>query len=138
MISYKTKQQDLLFSYLEEMRGKHFTVEDVIAYFSEKNITLGKATIYRQLEKLVADGKVIRYFIDEKTAACFEYTGECAHEKNHFHIKCEKCGKLIHIESREILRLQKSILKEHGITLNPHRTVFYGVCSDCQTEAADE
>ncbi len=134
MITYKTKQQDLLMSYLEKMHGKHFTVEDIIEYFSKKDVTLGKATIYRQLEKLVADGKVVRYFIDEKTAACFEYTAECFAEKNHIHIKCEKCGKLIHLESEEILRLQKSILKEHGITLNPHRTVFYGVCPECRKE----
>ena len=37
--AYKTKQQDLLFSYLREMQGKHFTAEDVRAHFEEKKLT---------------------------------------------------------------------------------------------------
>ena len=85
--AYKTKQQELLFSYLREMQGKHFTAEDVRAHFEAKNISIGIATIYRQLEKLVNDGKIQKYFIDDHSAACFEYAGEnCNHNEKHFHL----------------------------------------------------
>ena len=40
--AYKTKQQDLLFSYLEKTKGKHFTTEDVYSYFSKKEISIGR------------------------------------------------------------------------------------------------
>ena len=43
--AYKTKQQDLLFSYLREMQGKHFTAEDVRAHFEEKKLSIGLTTI---------------------------------------------------------------------------------------------
>ena len=63
--AYKTKQQDLLFSYLKEMQGKHFTAEDVRTHFEEKKLSIGIATIYRQLEKLVAEGKIQKYSCTE-------------------------------------------------------------------------
>ena len=131
--SYKTKQQDLLFSYLQEMQGKHFTAEDVRAHFAQKEISIGIATIYRQLEKLVNEGKIQKYFIDEHSAACFEYSGkDCNTDEQHFHLKCEICGSLIHLECEELSELGKHLQNEHGFSLNPFRTVFYGICSDCR------
>ena len=41
-------------------------------------------------EKLVAEGVLQKYFIDEHSAACFEYSGDdCNAETPHFHLKCE-------------------------------------------------
>ena len=129
---YKTKQQDLLLSYLRSMQGKHFTAEEVRSHFEEKNISIGIATIYRQLDKLVSEGKIQKYFIDEHSAACFEYSGdECNSKEQHFHLKCELCGRLIHLECEELLELGDHLKTEHGFIINPLRTVFYGVCNDC-------
>ena len=130
--AYKTKQQELLFSYLREMQGKHFTAEDVRAHFEEKKLSIGIATIYRQLEKLVAEGTIQKYFIDDHSAACFEYAGEtCNSAEQHFHLKCELCGRLIHLECEELEELGGHLKTEHGFVINPLRTVFYGVCTDC-------
>ena len=128
---YKTRQQDLLLSFLKETKGSHFTAEDVKNHFALSDNPLGTATIYRQLEKFVVDGTVIKYFIDEKSAACYEYVGE-SEESRHFHIKCEKCGTLIHLDCSELSHLQTHLKEHHGITLNPLRTVFYGICAECE------
>lgn len=137
--AYKTKQQELLFSYLREMQGKHFTAEDVRAHFEAKNISIGIATIYRQLEKLVAEGKIQKYFIDDHSAACFEYDGEnCDASEQHFHLKCELCGRLIHLECEELEELGGHLKTEHGFVINPLRTVFYGVCTDCASKKEKE
>ena len=130
---YKTKQQDFLLAYLKEMKGRHFTAEDVRTHFESKQISIGIATIYRQLEKLVADGTLQKYFIDEHSAACFEYSGEnCKAEIPHFHLKCEQCGNLFHVECEEIQELSEHLQKEHGFAINPFRTVLYGICNACK------
>lgn len=131
--AYKTKQQELLLSYLRETKGIHFTAEDIRRHFAEKNITLGVATIYRQLEKLVSEGQVQKYFIDEHSASCFEYTGESSADgtEPHFHLKCEKCGELFHVECEEITEIISHLQNEHGFLLNPFRTVLYGICKSC-------
>lgn len=131
--AYKTRQQELLISYLEKSCGKHFTAEDLKKHFEEQNITLGTATIYRQLEKLVTEGKVLKYFVDEHSAACFEYLGgNCAEDEQHFHLKCEVCGTLFHLECEELAEIKSHLFKDHGFELNPFRTVLYGTCQNCR------
>ena len=136
--TYKTKQQDLVLKFLKSTNGAHFTAEDVRNYFSSSENSLGVATIYRHLEKFIEDGSVVKYFIDDKSAACFQYVGtECEKGENqaqHFHIKCEKCGRLIHLDCEELEHLQNHLQNEHGIRLNPFKTVFYGVCADCDSQ----
>lgn len=133
IIKYKTKQQELLLSCFKAMQGRHFTAEDVAAYFQKKNISIGIATIYRQIEKFVAMGVVQKYFLGEQNAACFQYMGEeCHKEVSHFHLKCEKCGTLIHLECHDLEQLSSHLMAEHGFALDPFRTVFYGLCENCR------
>ena len=133
VIKYKTKQQELLLSCFKAMQGRHFTAEDVSAYFQKKNISIGIATIYRQIEKFVAMGVVQKYFLGEQNAACFQYMGEeCHKEVSHFHLKCEKCGTLIHLECHDLEQLSSHLMAEHGFALDPFRTVFYGLCENCR------
>lgn len=133
IIKYKTKQQELLLSCFKAMLGRHFTAEDVAAYFQKQNISIGIATIYRQIEKFVAMGVVQKYFLGEQNAACFQYMGEeCHKEVSHFHLKCEKCGTLIHLECHDLEQLSSHLMAEHGFALDPFRTVFYGLCENCR------
>lgn len=133
IIKYKTKQQELLLSCFKAMQGRHFTAEDVAAYFQKQNISIGIATIYRQIEKFVAMGVVQKYFLGEQNAACFQYMGEeCHKDVSHFHLKCEKCGTLIHLECHDLEQLSSHLMAEHGFALDPFRTVFYGLCENCR------
>ena len=133
IIKYKTKQQELLLSCFKAMQGRHFTAEDVSAYFQKQNISIGIATIYRQIEKFVAMGVVQKYFLGEQNAACFQYMGEeCHKEVSHFHLKCEKCGTLIHLECHDLEKLSSHLMAEPGFALDPFRTVFYGLCENCR------
>lgn len=138
--AYKTKQLELLMCYLEAHKSEHFTAEDVHAHFAQKEISMGTATIYRHLERLVADGTVTKYVIDEHSAACFEYTGGCTDSDGdpHFHLKCEDCGSLIHLECEELCQIRAHLLAGHGFVLNPRRTVFYGKCAACAAKEAKE
>ena len=93
---YRTKQMAEILSYLQSMQGSHVTVHDIHAYFKSKNISVGTTTIYRHLDRMVAEGIVAKYVVDEKSSACFEYLGDKSHchPTVCFHCKCEKCGKL--------------------------------------------
>lgn len=134
--NYKTRQQDLLLSCFKSMGHRHFTAEDVRAYFEKREVSIGIATIYRQIEKFVAAGTVQKYFLGEQNAACFEYVGEdCHREVPHFHLKCEKCGRLIHLECHDLEKLSSHLKAEHGFALDPFRTVFYGLCESCSLTA---
>ncbi len=132
-VQYKTKQGDKMLEFLEANEGKHFTVPDVCAYFRQKGDPIGTTTVYRQLDKLITNGMVKKYVFDEQTSACFEYVKENEENPHQdcYHLKCEKCGKLIHLECDEITEFEHHVSKEHGFKIDSIRTVFYGVCNEC-------
>ena len=102
--NYKTKQREIMLSYLESRPGVHITAEDVYEHFRAQGVTIGQSTVYRQLEKFVAEGLLNKYVLESGSSACFEYVGMTVHKKNEtcFHCKCEKCGKLIHLKCEEL------------------------------------
>ncbi len=129
--AYKTKQGDELRTYFENMPGKHITAADICDYFRDTGKPIGMATVYRQLERMVDEGVIAKYSVDSGTPACFEYLGEHLSDTTCYHCKCSVCGKLIHMHCDELPELQKHILEHHGFSIDPVRTVFYGVCSSC-------
>lgn len=72
---YKTKQMTEILTYLKSVQGQHVTVNDILRHFQEQGIAVGTTTVYRQLDKMVKEGIVAKYVVDEKSSACFEYIG---------------------------------------------------------------
>lgn len=132
--SYKTKQGDELRSYLESVPDRHITAADVCDYFRRSGKSIGMATVYRQLERMVDEGIVAKYNIDPNSPACFQYLGQHSGESVCYHCKCQVCGRLIHMRCQELPELQKHIWEHHGFAIDPVRTVFYGVCQQCREE----
>ncbi len=135
--TYKTKQMDEIANYMKSVEGSHVTVGDLCKHFEESGCAVGTTTIYRNLEKMVEQGVVAKYTIDGTSGACFEYVGHHhdAAESHCYHCKCEKCGKIIHLECHEVESLGVHILEHHGFQIDYHRTVFYGLCDECAKQA---
>lgn len=131
--TYKTKQRKILLDYFETVPGVHVTAGDVCEYLKMQGASIGKATVYRQLDKLVDEGVIKKYTVDTTSPACFEYVGLDRTEGPYtcFHFKCEKCGRLLHLHCEELEGIQSHLYDEHHLKLNPIRTVFYGLCDQC-------
>lgn len=133
-MNYKTKQQDGVLKYLNENAGAHVTAEDIRENARNGDSQISLATVYRQLDKLVEQGLVIKYETDKGSPACFEYIDPNLdiNPDKEFHCRCISCGALIHIRCREISGIEDHLLKEHHFLIDPKRTVFYGHCENCQ------
>ena len=100
-----------------------------------KEMETGSMPETTNLEKLVDEGLVKKYNIDAGSPACFEYVGSgghCGPAEECFHCKCEKCGRLIHLQCDELNMIKKHILDEHAFAIDVYRTVFYGLCEFCR------
>jgi len=130
---YKTKQREILLSYLQSMPGVHITASDVCNYFKDRGASIGQSTVYRHLESLVDEGLLTKYIIDGNSPACFEYVEPDSHVNSEvcYHCKCEKCGKLIHLHCDEVAAMQDHLYEHHKFKMDPTRTVFYGLCEQC-------
>jgi Fur family ferric uptake transcriptional regulator len=131
---YKTKQMEAILSFMQSMQGHHVTVHDICEHFDQAGISVGKTTVYRNLDRMVRQGVVAKYIVDGTSGACFEYIGEpdMPEESPSFHCKCKQCGKLTHLECDEVSEFGRHMLRHHDFEMDPMRTVFYGVCGDCR------
>ena len=129
---YQTKQKTQILSYLEENATRHVTAGELMHALVERGTPVGAATVYRQLERLEAQGLVRRYTLDDRGSACWQYAGEGACCHSHFHLKCTACGQLFHLECSHIAEIYSHVAAEHSFQIDPSRTVFYGICWECR------
>ena len=128
--TYQTRAQRELLDYLKAAPGKHFTAAEIKEHFSGEGKAIGTATVYRQLERFVEEGSVRKFILGPNESACYAFDGDrdCA---SHFHCKCKKCGKLIHLDCNELLEIRDHLQDHHGFTWDAGKTVFYGICNQC-------
>ena len=135
---YKTRQREAILNYMIMHKDSHVTVNKIGDYLAAQGTPVGTTTIYRHFEKLLEQGLVRKYTVDTSTCACFQYAAQNEGCHEHFHLKCEKCGKLIHLECSRLDGLLSHICEEHGFSIDPFRTVIYGTCRECAESPAVE
>ncbi len=135
---YITKAREAILDYLREIQGEHVTVKDVYDHFHGSSEKIGKTTIYRQLDEFVKEGLVKRCILDGNEGTCFEYVGKSEElSEDVYHVKCESCGRLMHLQCKEVSELWNHLLDEHSFQMDPYKTVIYGRCGSCMAREKD-
>ena len=129
--SYNTKQREAVLEYIVSLGNTHVTAAQIFAYFENKEDSVGRTTVYRNLEKLVQEGKLRKYNVDGIVGACYQYANDTDGQKKHLLLKCEDCGELIHLDCDVLDDIHLHIYQDHTFKVNPTKTVFYGKCEDC-------
>ena len=83
-----TIQKDLVRNTVYEMR-RHVTANEVYEFIKEEYPTIGKGTVYRNLDILVEEGVLRKVEVSDGPNR-FDFT-----LKNHYHVRCIKCGKFL-------------------------------------------
>ena len=122
---YHTKQKDIILNKIKKKKCE-FTVKEIYSDIDKK---IGLTTIYRLIDKLVQEGKLHKYIGDDNITY-YQYLEECT-EENHFYLKCDKCGLLIHVDCDCINELSQHIVKEHKFKPTKDKFIIHGICDKC-------
>jgi Fur family ferric uptake transcriptional regulator len=128
--NYHTRQGQSILDYMKSLGDAHVTVTQIARHFEDAGELVGQTTVYRHLEKLTAGGKIRKYVMDGKSA-CYQYIAGGKNCREHFHLKCERCGGLIHADCGFLDEISSHLLKKHHFQINMLKTVFYGTCKKC-------
>lgn len=129
--SYHTDQKEMILKFFQKNKDISVSASDIINSLAVDGKKIGLATIYRHLDNLEANG-IIRKFVSEtENKASWQYTGGSEECHSHYHLKCEGCGKIIHLECGFMADFDYHIHKDHNFTMNRAKTVFYGLCENC-------
>lgn len=107
------------------------TAEALWLQLKEGGETVGKTTVYRQLEQMAASGTA-RKAIAPDGAARYQYVEDASACQGHLHCQCVECGRLFHVDCAYLADLDEHLQREHGFGLNKAETVLMGRCAACQ------
>lgn len=106
------------------LEKNHFlTVGQIIVALAQSGKTYNKTSVYRALEKLMADGLVCKESFGE-SESMYELRTQ-----HHDHAVCTNCEKIVAVECQS-----HSEKKIPGFTVDHHHTTLYGTCTDCVVE----
>lgn len=129
--NYNTKQRNAILSYIAALSGEKVTAAQIATYFRESETAIGRATIYRHLEKMTEDGDLRRYSADGIPGFCYQYVAQPQNCPNHLHLQCEICGELEHLNCDMLNDIRDHVFTEHDFKVNAYKTILYGYCLSC-------
>ncbi len=86
---------------------------------------LALATVYRNLEVLVAEGIVAAV---PSASGALRFDGNLA---PHDHFECEACGRILDVPSEGPGRIVKRLASRHGLQARRVQISFAGLCPQC-------
>lgn len=87
---------------------------------------ISKGTVYRNLKILKETGEILEIKTDGMER---RYD---ARVKNHYHFRCESCGKLFDVDEPVNTKLDQKIAQKTGFKITHHFLEFRGICQECQ------
>lgn len=129
--TYKTEQRNSIIECFKQHKDKQLTAKDISEFLMQQNSKIGLATVYRNLDYLEKN-LIIKKYVDESgKQACYQFSGDKGNCNEHYHLKCEKCGKITHLQCNTTKKLDEHILTDHHFVMNRGKTIFYGICDAC-------
>ena len=134
---YNTKTRQLILDYLINNRQHAVSASNSLAHLDEQGAAPNPTTVYRYLDKLAGEQRVMKYVADKGEKAVFQYVDEGRHCREHLHLKCVRCGRIYHLDCHFMDEVRGHLMAEHGFTLQCEGSVLYGLCRGCAAKEAE-
>ena len=134
--SYNTRTRQLILDYLTANRQHAVSAADIVAHLEAAGEHTNPTTVYRYLDKLAGERRVMKYVAGKGERAVYQYADEAHHCHEHIHLKCVRCGEIFHMDCHFMDDVRRHLQDEHGFTLQCEGSILYGVCRQCAEKEA--
>ena len=112
---------------LEELRRvtTHPTADEIFTIVRTRLPRISLGTVYRNLEKMASEG-LIRKIVAAGSRKRFDATVE-----DHYHIRCERCGRIDDLHGIRFMDLESIGRQLRGYRINGYRLELAGICPKC-------
>ena len=130
-MTYKTNNRSKIMEYLIANRDKAVSISEIDDFLKAEKYIVNITTIYRYINKLEEDHQVLKYVDMESGKTTYQLKQDESNCDEHLHLKCQKCGKVFHLDCDFMEEIKKHVRKDHGFNMECHNSVIYGVCQNC-------
>lgn len=127
---YQTKQKKLIYDFFLKNPHRQFSAKEVFDCVKSQ-AEIGESTVYRLIKRLTDDGDIRRFNGKNVKSVVYQFADKGDHCHEHFHLKCENCGELIHLDCGLVKEFEKHLGINHGFSIDHLKTVVYGICGAC-------
>ena len=110
--------------------GATFTAADLVADVRDRRLGIGRATVFRAIDVLVAVGAVER--IDLQNG---EHAYVACVPTHHHHVICSRCARATEIGDLGLGAVAREVARRTGYRVDEHRLELFGLCPACQAAA---
>ncbi|QWT17239.1 transcriptional repressor [Collinsella sp. zg1085] len=132
--TYDTKQRKAILAVLDDHADSYMSVDEVMTLLHNHHIDVGRTTVYRTLERLVADGTMVK--VADVRGGAAQYCNAVAQpgDAHQGQLRCEACGRVLPLSCSMLESFAGHILDEHGFAVDRRHTVITGTCKSCRDE----
>ncbi len=106
--------------------GRQVSAQDLYEQMHRGDPGIGRATVFRTLEALVAAGLARRLELDGHV-----YGYVACRPGHHHHLSCDRCGRVEEIDEAYIRPVAERVAANLGFRIDDERVDFYGLCASC-------
>lgn len=123
----RVTRQRLVVADVLEGAGRQLTATELYDRVRRREPTLGRATVFRTLDRLVEAGVARRLELEGHV-----YAYVSCDPVHHHHLSCTSCGRVEDIPESWIEPIARRAERSHGFEIDDGRLDFYGRCGRCR------
>ncbi len=127
-----TPQRRLLLAILESSQ-QHLDAESLFTIAKQQDPKISLATVYRNLAAFKKIGLVQEHDLGQDHGHF-----EKVPAKPHFHFTCSRCGIVIELRSKKIVKLTRELCESENLTMDSMSLLIHGLCPACQAGKPDQ
>jgi len=124
----KTQARKEMFQAIFSLKGRHFSVEDILSHLKHKKSRVSRASAYRAI-KLFTNKGFLRPTGLGRDSCVYELT---FNKNHHDHLYCIKCGRIIEFKEQIIERQQLKTCKKFKFKPLSYTLRISGLCKECR------
>lgn len=113
--------------------GRQLTATELYERVRGAEPSLGRATVFRTVDRLVEAGVARRLELDGHV-----YAYVACEPDHHHHLSCTSCGRVEEIPESWVQPIADQAAETHGFEIDDGRLDFYGRCAACRGASAGE
>ncbi|MEO7295769.1 MAG: Fur family transcriptional regulator [Candidatus Limnocylindria bacterium] len=123
----RVTQQRLIVADTLARAGRQLTAAQLYEQVRDRQPSLGRATVFRTVERLVEAGVARRLELDGHV-----YAYVACQPEHHHHLSCTSCGRVEEIPESWVKPIATRATERLGFEIDDARLDFYGRCSACR------
>jgi len=129
----RTTPQRAVILHVLQQAGAHLDAQGIWQRARLQDESINLATVYRSLNALLEVGLIRHSFLDEGQKRAYF---EAVDKPEHFHFACMNCGRVIELNSEQVILARQEIEQECGCQVLNIYLKLEGYCPECLSSQA--